>query len=490
MGTVREVRMPLAWVEGLPQVSLNEVVVFENNVRGLVKALSRQAVEVLLLSGDPAQVGQQVVATGEELSVRVGAHLAGTTITALGETAVGPALVGGESRPVIDVRPRPIQERRRITAPLVTGVSVVDLMLPIGRGQRQLIIGDTKTGKGSFAQTALQAQAELGTMVVYAAIGKRWGDVKSLQEFITTSVAYKNVIVVASFAHDPASLIWLTPYTAMTVAEWWVEQGRETLIIFDDLSTQAQIHREISLMGRRFPGRESYPGDTFYMQARLLERAGNFAGKDGQDVPLSCLPIGETIEGALTSHIISNLISITDGHMLFDASLYNEGQNPPVAIGLSVTRVGRQTQLPVAKKLTRELSAALSKYAKAKELSHFGAELSEETKAALEFGERVAAFFSQPTGAAGLRIPFSVQLTAAAMLWLGWLAEVKPQDVAAARGELLARYEEDGEVQEALNALLACRDLDELKARLEPQKDFLRRLCRLPVTASPVTISS
>lgn len=390
---------------------------------------------------------------------------------------------------MIEVRPRPIEHRQKIHSPLLTGVSVVDLMLPIGRGQRQLIVGDSKTAKGSFAQTVMKTQAELGTLVVYAAIGKRWGDIRNLQDFVAKLAVRENIVLVTSFAHDPASLIWLTPYTAMTVAEWWVNVGRDALVIFDDLTTHAEIHREIALLGRRFPGRESYPGDIFYTHARLLERAGNFLHPQQGEIALSCLPIVESVESSFTSHIVSNLISITDGHMLFEPRRFHEGQNPPVDIGLSVTRVGRQTQSKLAKKLHRELSTLLAKYEKTKSLSHFGAELNKEAKHVLARGDTLTAFFSQPTGVQGVSYAYSVQLTIAAMILLEWTEGETAEAVQEWRDRLQAHYTQDNQVRERLDKLIAAQDLDDLTSQMEASREQLLALCQAASRAQTKAIA-
>lgn len=407
-GIATQVSHPIVFIEGLPHVKTHEIILFESGQTGEVFAINRGKIEARIFSHEPILVGTKVTRTNTLLSVPVGKELLGHSISPLGDP-IDPTVQMVRPKEVrdIDTQPTGISSRKKITDHLTTGVTLVDLLIPLGRGQRELIIGDRKTGKTSLVLTAIKEQTSKGMIAIYAAIAKKKSDIKKLQAFLEEENVMKNVIIVATSSYDSPSLIHQTPYAAMAIAEYFREKGQDTLLILDDLSTHAKFYRELSLLARRFPGRDSYPGDIFYVHSKLLERAGNFKHPIKGEVAITCLPVVEIVEGDLTGYISTNLMGITDGHMYFDSNIYYEGMRPAINIPLSVTRVGRQTLKKLNREVNKELTAFLSTYDKLLNLSHFGQELTPDVKAALKRGDTVYAFFNQPYQ---MTVPSTVQL--------------------------------------------------------------------------------
>jgi F-type H+-transporting ATPase subunit alpha len=307
----------------------------------------------------------------------------------------------------------------------LTGTALVDLLIPLGKGQKQLILGDRKSGKSTFVRTTVINQIEEGAIAIYAAIGKTKAEIKYLEQFVKHQAKKERIIVVAASAFDSPGLIYLTPFTAMGLAEYFRDRGENCLVIMDDLLTHAKFYREFSLLAQAFPGRDSYPGDIFHIHARLLERAGNFKYAQDNQVSISAIPIVETQEGDLTGYVVSNLMSITDGHIFFDANVFARGRRPAINIPLSVTRVGKQTQKKLLRDINRELYSFFAIYDRVENLSHFGSELTASVKSILESGERIFAFFNQPEG---LIVPDEVAVVLFAIVWLNLLDGKKLSD--------------------------------------------------------------
>lgn len=482
-GAVEESRHPLVFVRGLPGISLGEVVLFDNEKRGQVLGFNEDLIEILVFAGTQIKPGVEVARTGEQVSVFVGDSLRGQVINPLGESYLeGQAVdIAKSTRREIDTLPPHISSRRGITKPFFTGTTAVDLMLPLARGQREAVIGDLTTGKNSFLLTAISAHVKSGGMVVYAAIGKPWNDIKRAYNFISENTNKENVIMVAASADDIISMIYLAPFTAMAIAEYWRDQGQDVLIVLDDLSTHAKFYREIGLLARRFPARESYPGDIFHLHARLLERGGNFFHKEKGEVSITCLPVAETVSGDLTGYIVSNLISITDGHLLFDEAVFSQGRRPAINIPLSVTRVGSHTQTPLIRALHRKLVVLLNRHKEAQRYTHFGAELHEDLQRVLDAGDALLEFLSQPLY---VTVPYRVQVLMAAMIWMGWL-NGKVNEVAPWRDQLTKSIENNQVMEKYLDSLLGITDLDEFAAKLDKDRDQI-----LAFATSTVSVSS
>ena len=438
-GVVKEVRHPIVVGSGLPRAKPHETVVFETGETGEILYIDKENFEALVFARKPVKVGTQVTRTEEILSVPVGEELLGQVVDPLGRSiSMENKAVRPKGKREIDQVAGGIMTRKKIDQSLLTGVCLVDMLLPLGKGQRELIIGDRKTGKTSFLLSAAKNQAKEGNIVIYAAIGKKKSDIKRLQEFMVKEKIDKKMVIVASNADDPPSLIYLTPYTAMTVAEYFRDKGQDSLVVLDDLSAHGRVYREIALLGRSFPGRDSYPGDIFYAHSKLLERAGNFKSGDKGQVSITCLPAAETIEGDLSGFIPTNLMGMTDGHIYFDSGIYAKGRRPAVNIALSVTRVGRQTQSRLKREVNQVLTAFLVEWEKIQGYSHFGAELSPEIKGAIGRGERLYEFFDQHYNQS---IPEAVQLVLFALIWNDQVKE----NISLVKEEMIAEYKSSPE---------------------------------------------
>ena len=318
-----------------------------------------------------------------------------------------------------------IEHREKITETFETGVSVVDLMVPLGKGQRELVLGDRKVGKTEFLLQTMLTQAKNGAVCIYAAIGKKKLDIKKAEDFVVKNHIQNSTVIMSSSSTDPLGIIYITPYAAMTLAEYFRDNGYNVFLILDDLFTHAKFYREISLVGKRFPGRNSYPGDIFYTHSRLLERAGNFKTVNGVK-SITCFPVVETIESDISGYIQTNLMSITDGHIFFDINLFEQGRRPSINYFLSVTRVGRQTQTKLRWGINRELSSFLTLLEKTQRFIHFGAEVNEGVKSTLSMGDKVLTFFDQPMGKT---IPLNVQMFSYSVIWTGVMGEMSSVDV-------------------------------------------------------------
>ncbi len=472
-GVVYQVSHPIVFIEGLPHVKTHEVVMFESGQKGEVFSINRGKIEARVFSHEPIKVGTQVTRTDQLLSVPVGKELLGHTINPLGEP-IDPSVpftIPKELRD-IDAKPIGIAGRQKITTPLDTGVSLVDLLIPLGRGQRELIIGDRKTGKTSLLITTIKKQVYDGVIAIYAAIAKKKSDIKKLQEFFVQEKIMDKIIIVATSSYDSPSLIFQTPYAAMSIAEYFRDQGIHTLLILDDLSTHAKFYRELSLLARRFPGRDSYPGDIFFVHSKLLERAGNFKHPTAGEVSITCLPVIEIVEGDFTGYVSTNVMGITDGHIYLDSNIYYQGLRPAVNIPLSVTRVGRQTLDKLSREVNKNLTSFLAQYEKLLNLSHFGQELTDDVKRNLRLGELVYKFFNQPYQ---LTVPKKVQLIILSMI-LQNIIENKEMLDKVKQGLINAYYEHAN--QKLLYEIADTKDLKTFNENVINNKEKLLALAQ------------
>src|SRR3989344_3908230 len=412
IGFTEEIVHSIVYVSGLPQAKPSEVVMFESGEIGQVLSLGEDLVEVLLLTRSELRVGTKVVRTDELLQVPVGESLLGRAFDPLVKPIDDGRLIGGLKVSPIDTQPHGIIGRKQVSESLETGVTIVDLIIPLAKGQRELVIGDRKTGKTGFLLQVMLTQARMGTVCIYCVIGQRLIDIKNRFEFMEEMGIKKNCLIVATSSSDAPGLIFLTPYSAMTIAEFFRDQGKDVLLILDDMTTHARYYRETSLLAKRFPGRSSYPGDIFYTQAKLIERAGNY--KKGS---ITCLPVADAVLGDLSGYIQTNLMSMTDGHIFFDIDLYNQGRRPAVNPFLSVTRVGLQAQSPIVRDLNRQISSYLVHVESLKDYMHFGAEVSEQLKKDVELGRRVMRFFNQDHHET---FPLNLSVFLLALIWAGY----------------------------------------------------------------------
>ncbi|OGM24063.1 hypothetical protein A2715_02700 [Candidatus Woesebacteria bacterium RIFCSPHIGHO2_01_FULL_39_32] len=446
IGFVEELMHSLIYASGLPRVHPGELVLFESGDLGQVFSLTPEKIEVLLLTRANLKVGSKLVRTDTRMQIPVGVGLLGRVIDPLGNPLDGAKLTDTEDVRTVDIAPPKIVERVEVQKPLITGVTLVDLVVPLGCGQRELVIGDRKTGKTDFLLQSMVTQAKLGSICIYAQIGQKQFDIKKMSEFFAETGIKKNTVLVASSSSDPAGVVFQTPYTAMTIAEYFRDKGLDVLLILDDMTTHARNYREISLLAKRFPGRASYPGDIFYVHARLIERAGNF--KKGS---ITALPVAESILGDLSGYIQTNLMAMTDGHIFFDIELYNQGKRPSVNPFLSVTRVGHQTQTDLQRDLSRELSSFLVTYEKMKQFMHFGAEVGETAKKILALGNKVDSFFNQSPTAS---IPLEINMIILGGLWAGVWSETKEADLRRQMERLVLAYNTEGSFKKQVDDLI------------------------------------
>ncbi len=412
LGRVLHAADGLTQVSGLPDLRLNELLRFEGGQQGFALALTRDSVEAALLDpGEGIGAGSAVRAVGELLSVPVGPSLLGRVIDPLGRPLDGgPPLTAAPRRPV--ERPAPaVIERAAVAEPLATGLLVVDALFAIGRGQRELIIGDRATGKTSLAVDAMLNQHESGVVSIYVAIGQRATAVERVIEALRQRGAADRCVIVVASPATPPGLQWMAPFAGMTIAEEVRDRGGHALIVLDDLTKHAATHRELALLGREPPGREAYPGDIFYVHARLLERAARLAPERGGG-SLTALPIAETDAGNLSAYIPTNLISITDGQIVLDQRLFAANQRPAVDIGLSVSRVGGKAQPPVLRQLAGRLRLDYAQFLELEMFTRFGGISDNRVRGQITRGQRIRALLAQPRFAS-LRLLDQVALLAA-----------------------------------------------------------------------------
>lgn len=444
VGFVEKVVSSLVYTDGLPGARPQELVIFEDGGVGEVITLG-STVEILSFSRHAVRVGTKVVRTNEVLQIPVGQELLGQLVDPFGRSLdpLRPAMRPKESRPV-DVPPSDINTRVRIKEPCDTGVAMVDFLVPLGKGQRELVIGDQKTGKTRFLLRALLAQVKAGSVGIYAVIGKSQMAVKEVEKFLEQNDIKDRVVIIASVAGDSSGIVYLTPYAATAVAEYFRDSGKDVLLILDDLSLHAKVYREIALLGRRYPGRNSYPGDIFYAHARLLERSGNFISPSGEERAITCIPVVEALQGDLSGYIQTNAMSVTDGHIFFDRVLFTQGRRPAVDPFLSVTRVGKQAQSPLKQEINRTLLIFLKEVEKLHTFTSFGAELGEHIKKQLRKEERILKFFDQT---AYDYISPTLQLFIFGLVWGEWWTDKTPQEVQHDIQRIVYTYQAQPEVR-------------------------------------------
>ena len=394
-GTVILVGDGIARVYGLRECMASELLEFEDGSVGLAQNLEDETVSVALLSNEnDIKEGSVVKRTGKVLSVPVGDGLLGRVVDALGQPIDGKgAVISSGTRPIESEAPG-IIERQSVCVPLQTGIKAIDSMIPIGRGQRELIIGDRQTGKTEIAIDTIINQRNTGVICIYVAIGQKSSSVVQLVNELTKSGAMDYTIVVSASASESAPLQYVAPYSGCAMAEYFREQGKDVLIIYDDLSKHAVAYRALSLLIRRPPGREAYPGDFFYLHSRLLERAACVSPEYGGG-SITALPLIETQAGDVSAYIPTNVISITDGQIFLETELFHAGVMPAINPGISVSRVGGSAQLKAMKKVAGELKLLYSQYRELQSFAQFGSDLDADTKARLALGERIVEVLKQ-----------------------------------------------------------------------------------------------
>lgn len=395
VGTVHHIGDGVATVSGLPNVCIDEIVSFPTGVEGMALNLERKHVDLIMLGSEKdIRGGDLVQATGKRLKVPVGSALLGRIIDPLGNPLdTDEPIEASEFRHFSKIAPNVI-ERSPVNESLFTGTKIIDALFPIGRGQRELILGDRQTGKTTLAVDAILAQKGSGVRCIYVAIGQKKSSTLSVIQTIQKYDMLDNTAVIMSSPEDQPALRYLAPYTGMAIAEYFLDQGLDTLIVFDDLSKHANAYRELSLLLRRPPGREAYPGDVFYLHSRLLERACKLDEEHGGG-SITALPIATTQNGNISAYIPTNLISITDGQLVLDTDLFNQGQKPAIDIGRSVSRVGSAAQRPAMRKLVGNLKLELSQFKEVEHFTRFGTEVDLATQQQIEKGNRILSILKQ-----------------------------------------------------------------------------------------------
>ena len=427
-GTVITVGDGIATVYGLRSCMANELLRFEDGSFGVAQNLEEETVSVAILSDkDNIQEGSSVYRTGEALSVPVGENLLGRVVNALGAPIDGKGPVEtSEIRPVEAIALGIIQ-RKSVSVPLQTGIKAIDSMIPIGRGQRELIIGDRQTGKTTIAVDTIINQKDTGVLCIYVAIGQKRSSVVQIAQELEKAGALPYTIIVSASAAESAPLQYIAPYAGCAMAEYFREKGQDVLIVYDDLSKHAVAYRALSLLIRRPPGREAYPGDVFYLHSRLLERAVCVAPEYGGG-SITALPIIETQAGDVSAYIPTNVISITDGQIFLETELFHSGIRPAINPGISVSRVGGAAQIKGMKKVAGELKLLYAQYRELQAFAQFGSDLDADTKSRLALGERIVEVLKQKRSAP---VDVGCQVAIVYAVINGYLNEVEPKDVAA-----------------------------------------------------------
>ncbi len=389
----------IARVSGLDKCMAGELIEFPNGSFGMAQNLEENTVSVVILGTDNGiKEGDTVKRTGKVVSVPVGQKLIGRVVNALGEPIDGKGPIDNEGFRPIEMPAPGIIQRKHVSRPLQTGIKAIDSMIPIGRGQRELIIGDRQTGKTTIATDTILNQKGKNCICIYVAIGQKRSTVAQIVETLTLGGAMDYSIVVSASASELAPMQYIAPYTGCTMGEHFMHQGKDVLVIYDDLSKHAVAYRAISLLIRRPPGREAYPGDVFYLHSRLLERAAQLSDAIGGG-SLTALPIIETQAGDVSAYIPTNVISITDGQIFLETELFNAGIMPAVNPGISVSRVGGDAQIKAMKKVAGSLKLLYSQYRELQSFAQFGSDLDADTKSRLALGERIVAVLKQHNNA-------------------------------------------------------------------------------------------
>ena len=442
VGIVTEAGDGIARVEGLPSVMTNELLEFESGVRGLALNLDVREVGVVVL-GDFAGIeeGQQVRRTGEVLSVAVGDGYLGRVVDPLGNPIDGAGEIATSGRRALELQAPTVVQRQSVHEPLQTGIKAIDAMTPVGRGQRQLIIGDRQTGKTAIAIDAIINQKQAWATgdpaqqvrCIYVAVGQKGSTIASIRSALEEAGAMEYTTIVAAPASEAAGFKYIAPYTGSAIGQHWMYEGKHVLIVFDDLTKQAEAYRAVSLLLRRPPGREAYPGDVFYLHSRLLERCAKLSDELGAG-SMTGLPLIETKGNDVSAYIPTNVISITDGQIFLETGLFNSGVRPAINVGISVSRVGGSAQVKAMKSVAGRLRLDLAQFRELEAFSSFSSDLDASSRATLDRGQRLVELLKQ-----GQYSPFPVERQVVS-LWLGTtgrLDRVPVSDVRRFEGEFL-----------------------------------------------------
>ncbi len=471
VGRIQDIGDGIARITGLPNVAVNELLEFEGGTTALALNLDEDSIGAVVLGEvSGLQEGQIVRATGTILSVPVGDGLLGRVVDSLGRPIDGLGPLGTSETRRLEVQAPGIIDRQPVKEPLQTGIKSIDAMTPVGRGQRELIIGDRKTGKTSIAIDTIINQRGQGVKCIYVSIGQKGSTVAQTVETLRAHGAMEYTVVVNSPASDPASFKYLAPYAGCAMGQHWMEHSEHALIIYDDLSKQAEAYRSLSLLLRRPPGREAYPGDVFYLHSRLLERAAKLSNERGAG-SLTALPIVETKAGDISAYIPTNVISITDGQIYLETDLFYAGIRPAVNVGLSVSRVGGDAQIKAMKTVSGGLKTDLAQFRELQAFATFGSELDRVSRAQLDRGVRLTELLKQPQSSP---VPVEEQVVAIYAGTKGFLDDLAVEDVRPFETALLQNFRANqSALLESIRTTKALPPTDQLdKAIAEVKKGF------------------
>ena len=460
IGRIVEVGDGIARVSGLPGAAVNELLEFEDGTLGLALNLDEDTIGAVVLGEvDSLEEEQTVKATGRIQTVPVGDALLGRVVNALGEPIDGKGPINTTESRRMEVQAPGIVGRQPVSEPMQTGIKAIDAMTPIGRGQRELIIGDRKTGKTTVAVDTILNQAGQGVKCIYVAIGQKNSSVAQTVATLETHQALEYTVVVVASAGDPAPFKYLAPYAGCAMGQHWMENGEHALIVYDDLSKQAEAYRSVSLLLRRPPGREAYPGDVFYLHSRLLERAAKLSDALGGG-SLTALPIIETKAGDISAYIPTNVISITDGQVFLESDLFNSGIRPAINVGNSVSRVGSAAQVKAMKQVSGTLKLDLAQFRELEAFATFGSELDRVSQAQLDRGYRLTELLKQPQNAP---VPVEEQVLVIYAGTKGWADTVPVPEVQRFATEVVEYFQGNyAGVLETIRTKGALPDGDEL----------------------------
>ncbi len=437
VGRILEVGDGIARVSGLPNAAVNELLEFEGGQLGLALNLDEDSIGAVVLGEvDKLEEGQTVKSTGRILSVPVGDALLGRVVNPLGEPVDGLGAIVTELSRRLEVQAPGIIDRQPVKEPLQTGIKAIDAMTPIGRGQRELIIGDRKTGKTSVAIDTIINQRGLGVKCIYVAIGQKGSTVAQTVNTLREYGAMEYTVVVNAPASEPAPFKYLAPYSGCAMGQHWMENGEHALIVYDDLSKQADSYRQLSLLLRRPPGREAYPGDVFYLHSRLLERAAKLSNERGAG-SLTALPIIETKAGDVSAYIPTNVISITDGQVFLESDLFYSGVRPAINVGISVSRVGGSAQIKAMRSVAGTLKTDLAQFRDLEAFAAFGSELDKVSQAQLDRGYRLTEILKQPQNSP---VPVEEQVLSIFAATNGYVDDIAVSDVRRFEAELISNF--------------------------------------------------
>jgi F-type H+-transporting ATPase subunit alpha len=460
IGRIVEVGDGIARVSGLPGAAVNELLEFEDGTLGLALNLDEDTIGAVVLGEvDNLEEEQTVKATGRIQTVPVGDGLLGRVVNALGEPIDGKGPINSTESRRMEVQAPGIVGRQPVSQPLQTGIKAIDAMTPIGRGQRELIIGDRKTGKTTIAVDTIINQAGQGVKCIYVAIGQKNSSVAQTVATLEAHQALEYTVVVVASAGDPAPFKYLAPYAGCAMGQHWMENGEHALIIYDDLSKQAEAYRSVSLLLRRPPGREAYPGDVFYLHSRLLERAAKLSDALGGG-SMTALPVIETKAGDISAYIPTNVISITDGQVFLESDLFNSGIRPAINVGNSVSRVGSAAQVKAMKQVSGTLKLDLAQFRELESFATFGSELDRVSQAQLDRGYRLTELLKQPQNAP---VPVEEQVLVIYAGTKGWADSAPVSEVQRFAVELIEYFKGNySGVLETIRTTGALPDGDEL----------------------------